>query len=158
MTELKAKGTIILSILFNALGILAIPWISLLVLNLIDYKTGFDAAPYRAGKGDAQPVKSYKSMAGIRKKLHMHLLIIVGYVIDLLVSQSLQQIGFVIPFQIFAITIACWLCFNEIISIVENMADSGDSIPPFLMPVLKRIRKQINEIGEKENSEESEEE
>lgn len=154
MNELKIKVTVILSTIFNFLGILAIPVICLLPLNLIDYWTGINAAPYR-DKQSSRPVKSYKSIRGINKKVSMYLLILVGWIVDKLIKTSLCYIGLAINFQLFAITIACWLCFNEVISIVENMEDSGAAIPPFLMPLLKKIKKQINEVG---NTEESEDE
>lgn len=36
-----------------------------------------------------------------------------------------------------------WLVVNEIISILENMLDIGVRMPPFLLPVIKYIRKQV---------------
>lgn len=146
MNAFKIKVTAILSIIFNTLGILAIPILCLLPLNIIDYITGINAAPYRDKESD-RPVKSYKSIRGIWKKVNMYLLIIVGAIVDLLISKSLGLIGVSIRFQLFAITIACWICFNEIISIVENMEDAGSAIPPFLLPVLKKIKKSINSAG-----------
>lgn len=153
MTELKIKATAVLSAIFNVLGVLAIPLLCLLPLNIIDYITGINAAPYR-DKEDERPVKSYKSIRGIWKKVNMYLLICVGWIVDLLVTESLGIIGVQINFQLFAITIACWLCFNEIISIVENMEDSGTPVPPFLVPVLKRIKRTINNAGKAESEDE----
>lgn len=152
MNELKIKSTVVLSVIFNTLGILAIPVLCLLPLNIIDYITGFNAAPYRDSQSD-RPIKSYKSIRGINKKVSMYLLICVGWIVDKLIATSLAYIGVAINFQIFAITIACWLCFNETISILENMEDSGAAIPPFLMPLLKKIKKQINAVGESKESE-----
>lgn len=152
MNELKIKATVALSAIFNTLGILAIPVLCLLPLNIIDYITGINAAPYRDSQSD-RPIKSYKSIRGINKKVSMYLLICVGWIVDKLISTSLAYIGVAINFQIFAITIACWLCFNETISILENMEDSGAAIPPFLMPLLKKIKKQINAVGESQESE-----
>ena len=155
MNELKIKSTVVLSFIFNTLGILAIPVLCLLPLNIIDYITGINAAPYRDSKS-GRPVKSYKSIRGINKKVSMYLLICVGWIVDKLIATSLAYIGVAINFQIFAITIACWLCFNETISILENMEDSGAAIPPFLMPLLKKIKKQINAVGESQESEDDE--
>lgn len=152
MTQLKIKVTAVLSVIFNVLGVLAIPLICLLPLNIIDYITGINAAPYREQE-DERPVKSYKSIHGIRKKVNMYFLIFVGWIVDLLVTKSLGIIGVQLNFQLFAITIACWLCFNEIISIVENMEDSETPIPPFFLPVLKKIKKTINSAGKAQGSE-----
>lgn len=153
MNELKIKVTVvlsmifnILSMIFNILGVLAIPVLCLLPLNIIDYITGINAAPYRDGQSD-RPVKSYKSIRGINKKVSMYLLILVGWIVDELIATSLDYMGMAVNFQLFAITIACWLCFNEAISVVENMEDAGCAIPPFLMPLLRKIKKQINEVG-----------
>ena len=38
-----------------------------------------------------------------------------------------------------------WLVVNEIISILENMVDIGVDMPPFLLPIVKYIRKQVEE-------------
>jgi phage-related holin len=82
----------------------------------------------------------------------------VGWIMDKLISSSLAYIGIKLGVNVFAITIACWLCFNETISIVENMEDAGDSIPPFLMPLLRQIKKQINEAGKKSGESEGNDE
>lgn len=153
MNELKVKATIVLSVFFNLLGVLAVPVGSLLLLNIIDYATGFQAAAYRDRKS-ARPIKSYKSIRGIYKKVSMYLLIIVGWLIDKLVGTSIVYLGVNVHFNVFAVTIACWLCFNEIVSILENLEDAEAAIPPFLLPLMKRIKKQIDEIGESDYGEE----
>ncbi len=127
------------------LGVLAIPWLLLLVLNIIDYATGIAAAPYRDPE-DERPVKSYKSIRGIQKKVCMHLLVVLGYVIDTLIKTSLANAGWGIAYPpIFAIAISLWESFNEDISILENISDVGTPIPPFLMPILKMMQKKVNE-------------
>lgn len=152
MNKVKAFFITVGSLLFNWLGILAIPWVLLLGLNIADYATGIGAAPYR-NKEDDKPVKSYKSIRGIQKKVCMHLLIVIGWVIDVLIKNTLLQAGFQFKFPpIFAVTISCWLIFNELISILENVEDIGTPMPPFLMPIVKLIRKKINiSVEENEN-------
>lgn len=144
ITKVKVIFSLALSWVFNVLGVLAIPIFILLGCNLIDYKTGLDAAPYRANQDDKRPVKSYKSIRGIQKKVNMYLLILVMWFVDIMIKTSLVEIvpGFKYP-CIFAITTACWLIFNEIISILENMEDAGTPIPPFLMPIMKKIKKRV---------------
>ena len=153
MNDLKVKATLVLSAVFNLLGILAAPVGSLLLLNVIDYATGLRAASYR-DRESSRPIKSYKSIQGIYKKVAMYLLIIVGWLIDRLVGTSVIYLGVDVHFNVFAVTIACWLCFNEIVSILENLEDAEAAIPPFLFPLMKRIKKQIDEIGEVEDKEE----
>ena len=138
------------------LGILAIPWIMLLLLNLIDYVTGIEAAPYRDPE-DKKPVKSYKSIRGIQKKVCMHGLVVIGCLIDWLIKSSIVSAGWGIPYPpVFAITIALWLTFNEIISILENMEDIGTPIPPFLKPIMKMMRTKVNDHMEQLGGEQDE--
>ncbi len=39
------------------------------------------------------------------------------------------------------------------ISILENLVDIGIALPPFLMPIVKRIKKEVEELGESEEKE-----
>lgn len=50
--------------------------------------------------------------------------------------------------------VAVWLIVNEIISILENMIDIGVEMPPFLLPLVKNIKNQVEEkAGRTEESE-----
>lgn len=132
------------SIITSYLGILAIPVFTLLICNIIDYKTAQDAAPYRAAPGDTRPIKSKISLDGISKKVNMYLLILVMYLVDMMIRYTLISVLPQLNYpDIFAIVTACWLVFNEIISILENMDDAGTPIPPFLMPLMKKIKETI---------------
>lgn len=148
--KLKGVFVAVLSALFSWLGILAVPVFVLLGCNLFDYYTGISAAKYRNPEDD-RPVKSYKSIKGITKKIFMYILIIVGWFVDLLITVTLAQLISVSVPPVFAITIACWLIFNEIISILENMDDMGVEIPPFLLPILKKMKGQIEEKADTES-------
>lgn len=143
MDRAKALFVAVTGAIFSRLGILAIPVLILLMLNLADYATGIRAAKYRDLQSD-RPVKSYKSIRGIEKKVCMYLLILIGYVVDIMLRTSLVQIGFDMAWPaVFATVITCWLIFNEIISLLENIDDIGTPIPPFLMPIMKMIREKI---------------
>ena len=76
---------------------------------------------------------------------------------DTLLKYTVTTIGLSIelPF-IVATVVAVWLICNELISILENVVDIGVSIPPFLMPLVKRIKNQVEEKTDIVN-EESEE-
>ena len=140
----KVKATVIaaLSVLMSWLGILAIPVFLLVGCNLIDYATGLLAAKYRQDGG----ISSYKSIRGIFKKIGMWLLIIVGSFMDILIQYAAEcmGLGITIPFVV-ATFVAVWLVVNEMISILENLIDIGVNMPPFLMPVVKYIKKQVEE-------------
>lgn len=143
MTKFKVIITTAVSALMNWLGILAIPVMLMVACNIIDYVTGLIATPYREEK-----VSSYKGIRGIYKKIGMWLLVLVGAFIDILIKYSIEAAGVSlnIPF-IVATIVAVWLVVNEIISILENLVDIGVDMPPFLMPVVKYIKRQVEEKG-----------
>lgn len=151
----KVKATVIaaLSVLMSWLGILAIPVFLLVGCNLIDYATGLLAAKYRQDGG----ISSYKSIRGIFKKIGMWLLIVVGSFMDILIQYAAEcmGLGITIPFVV-ATFVAVWLVVNEMISILENLIDIGVNMPPFLMPVVKYIKKQVEDkatLAEEEQEE-----
>lgn len=87
-------------------------------------------------------------MRGIAKKMCMWLLVVVGAIVDELIKYATQTMGFniQIPF-IVATLVAVWIVVNEIISILENIVDIGIDLPPFLMPIVRRIKKEVEEVS-----------
>lgn len=140
----KVKATVIaaLSVLMSWLGILTIPVLLLVGCNIIDYITGLMAAKFREDGG----ISSYKSIRGIYKKIGMWMLVIVGAFVDVLIQYSVECAGIeiVVPFVV-ATVVAVWLVVNELISILENLKDSGVKIPPFLMPLMKYINRKVED-------------
>ncbi len=152
MERIKIIFTTVLSVLMSWLGILAVPVFMLVGCNVIDYITGLCATPYRD-----ENISSYKGIRGIIKKVCMWLLVVVGSWIDILIRYTVDctGIGIDVPF-IVATVVAVWLIVNEIISILENMIDIGVRTPPFLMPIVRHIKKQIEEtVDFAEDEEES---
>lgn len=150
MEKFKTIFIAAFGLVFNALGILAVPVFILVGCNLIDYFTGLAAAKYRS-----EQICSYKGIRGIIKKVCMWLLIVVGWMMDMLIAYAVNTVGLAItlPF-IVATVVAVWLICNELISILENMIDIGVDIPPFLMPLVKLIRHQAEEKVDFEREEE----
>lgn len=150
----KVKGTVIavISALMSWLGILAIPVFLLVGCNVIDYITGICAAKYRT-----EPISSYKGIRGIIKKVCMWLLVVIGAWIDILINYAIHTAGIelTIPF-IVATVVAVWLVVNEIISILENMIDIGVDMPPFLLPLMKNIKKKTEDTVKIKDTEEDE--
>lgn len=144
MEKIKAAVIAAFSALMSWLGILAVPVLLLVGCNIIDYGTGLCAAKYRKDK----KISSYKSIRGIIKKVCMWLLIVVGSFLDILIQYAIDTAGIslTIPF-IVATVVACWLVVNEMISILENMIDIGVKMPPFLMPIVKYIKTQIEDTA-----------
>ncbi len=149
MDKVKLYVIAVLSALMNWLGILAVPVLLLVGCNVIDYLTGLCAARYRA-----ENVNSYKGIRGIIKKVCMWLLVLIGAWIDILINYAIECMGadFMLPF-IVATVVAVWLVVNEIISILENMIVIGVKLPPFLMPIVKYIKNQVEEKAAVEKQE-----
>lgn len=144
MDKMKVTVTAVISALMSWLGILAVPVFLLVGCNVIDYITGLAAAQYRE-----ESINSYKGIRGIIKKVCMWLLVLVGAWVDILINYAVETAGIALtlPF-IVATVVAVWLVVNEIISILENMIDIGVDIPPFLLPIVKYIKKKTEERAE----------
>ena len=99
-----------------------------------------------ASKYRDEQVSSYKGIKGIYKKIGMWIMIFIGWMMDMLINYTVQHIGIPVslPF-IVATVVAVWLICNEIISILENLIDMEITIPPFLMPLAKMIKGQIED-------------
>uniref|UniRef100_UPI00402A651C phage holin family protein n=1 Tax=[Lactobacillus] rogosae TaxID=706562 RepID=UPI00402A651C len=156
MERAKTIIVAIWSIIMSALGILAIPVMLLITCNVIDYITGLIASKFRN-----QEIDSYKGIRGIAKKICMWLLVGVGVIVDQLLSYSADVAGITLPFTfLVACIVAVWLVCNEIISILENINDIGVTLPPFLQPIVKNLKKQVENkavINSIEKDNESEE-
>lgn len=147
MEKIKTLLTGVFGALFSLFGLLTVPLILLLTSNIIDYITGLMATSNRNEK-----ISSYKSFKGIRKKISMYLLIIVGFMIDIIIDYGVTNLGLQFNFpNIFACVIAIWLVCNEILSILENLVDIGAPIPTFLMPIVKNIKSMTENKVKKES-------
>ena len=126
------------------LGNLAVPVYVLLACNIIDYITALIAAPKRG-----EQIDSLKGFNGLKKKVLMYLLIAVGWLIDTLVNYAAQQVrpDFRQPY-IVAVVVALWLAFNEMLSIIENVADADGPVPPFLKKLIKNLKKKTEDVTE----------
>jgi len=154
VTRIKALFTAVFSVLTSLFGILAVPILIMVSVNIIDYVTGLMAAPNRK-----EDINSYKSIRGIRKKIGMWLLVVVGAIVDQLILYGSETLGITIPFTfLVACIVAIWIICNEILSILENLQDIGVAMPPFMMPLVQHIKSQVEDeaytITEKDENEE----
>lgn len=141
---IKAIVTGVAAFLSALLGTLYIPVLLMILCNIIDYATGLMAAKNRPDGG----ISSYRSIKGIKKKVSMWLLVVVGAVMDQLLLYASQTIGIKIPVTfLIACVVAIWIICNEIISILENMIDIGIQIPSFLLPLVKNIKSQTEHFA-----------
>ena len=149
MKKIEVVLTAIISTLMNILGILAVPVFLMVGCNIIDYITGCVASKYRD-----EELNSYKGIRGIIKKVCMWLLVLIGSWMDMLINYAAQDIGSDLKLNFIVATVVCvWIVVNEIISILENMIDIGVDLPPFLLPLAKRIKNSVeNKTGIEEES------
>jgi len=152
MDKIKAWVISIFTGVTSFLGILAIPVILLVGASITDYVTGLMAAPYREER-----INSYKGFRGILKKVCMWLLVLVGFGVDQLFVYLTNNIGIAVPFNfLIASLVAIWLLCNELISILENIADIGVDLPPFLMKMVSYIKTKVEENADVEEVKEHE--
>lgn len=142
--KLQIFVTTIFGLLSSLLGTLYVPVLLMVTANIIDYITGLAAAPYRKDGG----ISSYKSIRGITKKIAMWLLVVVGAIIDQLIAYTTKQLGWKAPISfLVACIVAIWIICNELISILENIQDIGVALPRWLLPLIKHIKSQAEDIG-----------
>lgn len=131
------------------LGIIAVPIYTMVVSSVIDYMTGLYAAKYRK-----QEISSYHGIRGIVKKILIWSLVIVGVLIDTLVSYVTEVLGFRLGAGMYiSCLIAIWITCNEIISVLENIKDADVPVPEWLAKVLVNIKSQIDVKVEKSENE-----
>ncbi len=149
MENVKVIWTAVLSAIMSFLGVLAVPVMLMVGCNVLDYITGLIASRYRD-----EEISSYKGIRGIIKKVCMWMLVLIGSWIDMLMKYAVEYIGadFKLPF-IVATVVCVWIVVNEMISILENMIDIGVELPPFLMPLAKRIKITVENTMEEEQDE-----
>ena len=146
MKENITKGVVavVLGGLTAFLGDLAIPIYVLVACNVIDYATGLMSA-----KARGEQISSYKGIQGIAKKIGQWLLVLVGWLLDVLIAYAVHHVSpeLSVPIVV-AIIVAVWLGFNEVISILENLGDMGVPMPPFLKKIVQNLKGKIEDIGE----------
>lgn len=150
-TAAKITFTGIVAVLCVYLEALAIPILLLIAAMIIDYVTGLMAASNRDSE-----ITSYRSINGIAKKVCLLLLVVVGLILDVLVVYARESFNLSFPWSfIFAALIAFWLTASEIISILENIQDTGVNLPPWLLPLAKNIRSKIEHASPKIDEEDN---
>lgn len=144
LKAIKAVCVTVFGLLSSWLGVLAVPVYVLVGCNVMDYATGL-AAAHRRG----QKVSSYKGINGIAKKVCMWLLIAVGAVVDWLLLYCGDQLGVEmhLPMLVSSLT-AVWLIVNEVISILENIGDTGVPLPGFLTKIVEGLKSKIESAEE----------
>ena len=137
VNEFKAVLTAIFAFMSAIFGNLTIPILLMVLCNVVDYITGLMACTARQ-----EQLSSYKSIRGIFKKVNMWLLVVVGAILDELLSYSVTAIGLEMPF---ACIVAIWIVLSELLSILENIKDMGVNMPAFLIPLITKVKSQVED-------------
>lgn len=118
--------------------IIAIPVLVLISVMLIDYITGL------AGAYITKQLNSRVGIVGIIKKVGYLGLVAVGMVADYIIYSALSQIGVEIALgYCVGMIITIWLIINELISILENLAEIGVPLPAFITKLIDRLKNTI---------------
>lgn len=131
------------------LGNLAIPIMILAVVMLLDYGTGVAKAWIHGS------LSSKIGILGILKKVAYLVIVAVGMVIDWIIQAGVDKLhlDFKLEF-LFALIVIIWLILNELISILENVAEIGVPVPKWLTKLILKLKDQAEEtIGENETEE-----
>ena len=136
---IQATVSVAIGALISYFGVILIPVIVLIVVMIVDYLTGMTSA-YKRGV-----IKSKTGLIGILKKVSYLVLVAVGGVVDYLICSGLATAGFD-----FGVTYCCglivcvWLIINELISILENLAELGTPIPKFLVNIVHKLKDSVD--------------
>ena len=126
-------------------GALAAPLLVLLCVMVVDYVTGM-AKAYMASQ-----LSSRIGLRGILKKLCYMAMVAVGAALDYLLTGALAQAGIDLHVEMFCgILVAIWLIVNELISILENLAEIGVPGMPVLTKLIDRLRSTLESNDHKE--------
>lgn len=144
MKEKAIKGsfTVALAAVGSYFRQLALPVILLAVVMALDYATGLASAWI------GRRLSSRSGLIGIIKKFGYMVLVAVAAVVDWIIQISAEQAGITVALpSIFALLTTIWLTLNECISILENLNEIGVPVPPFLLAVIKRLKKGTETSG-----------
>ena len=112
------------------------PCAVLTAVMAVDWATGVAAAWVH------DELSSRVGLIGALKKLGYLAMVLVGCVIDYMISLLGSQLGGeTFELRAIGLMVVCWLIVNELISILENVARQGGPVPPFLRDLLSHLKK-----------------
>lgn len=116
-----------------------------LIVIILDYLTGLLAG--RANEG----LNSKRATQGIYKKVGFLCLLVLGFFLDVAFNHFISRgFSFQMPFELpIGLIISVWIVVTEAISICENLGRLGVPIPSWLMKLLKKTQKNIDEEEQK---------
>ena len=130
---------------------LLIPLIVLIAVMVADYITGMTRA-WITGT-----FSSRVGIRGIAKKLLYLVLVLVGMAVDYLMTAAIKKTGVEIDaYGLVGLIVTVWLIINELISILENLAQSGVPVPAFLVKLIGRLKVETEKKGDSLSENQSE--
>jgi len=148
--EIKAAITAVIAFgtaLFGWVGWLVIIWLTAMVL---DYLTGTCSAMSR---GEWSSTKARK---GLWHKLGSIGAVLVAALCDIALGLVMSEFGQFLPFEYDCLVspiVVLWYLFTELGSIVENAAELGAPVPEFLINMIEKVRKAVEERKDKTDDE-----
>lgn len=143
--SLKTLLSAIIAVCAHVLNGLNELFVILVFFMVLDWITGVAAAFIN------QELASSKGFRGIMKKVLTVVLIILALLIDLILQQFLHITVLANGLLLYT-AVTSWLIATEGISIVENLAKAGVTIPEVLKAALAMIRKETSGGHEDEES------
>lgn len=133
------------------LNILLVPIIVLIVVMIIDYLSGMAQAYV------SHTLNSRIGVIGILKKVGYLATVAVAIIADYIISEALMLLGTNIKLSYYiGLVVTIWFIINELISILENLAEIGTPIPKFLTKLIKRLKVTVEKKTDTEKSEDEE--
>ena len=122
---------------------LAAPLAVLIAVMVLDYISGISAA------WKTRQLDSRIGLVGIVKKVCYLLIVAVGMVLDYLIQMLGGEFGLSLEGTYFVgLVVIIWLIINECISILENTAEMGVPVPPFVGELLNRLKRKTEDVAE----------
>lgn len=112
-----------------------VPLAVLIAVMVVDYITGL-AEAHNSGT-----LNSRIGINGIFKKLGYIIAVGVGMVVDYIIYSAAAQAGITFSATCcFGLIVTIWLIVNELISILENLAEIGVPLPEFLRKIVEKLK------------------
>lgn len=119
-------------------NVLVVPIVVMIVIMIIDYITGL------AGAYVTNKINSRIGIIGIIKKVAYLGLVAVGMTADYIIYTALAEIGITIQLgYCVGMVIVIWLIINELISILENLAEIGVPLPNFITKIVNHLKNTV---------------
>lgn len=123
-------------------GSISIPMVVLLILIILDYMLGIAAAIKDEKKFDLS-----KAIWGAVKKVGYAIVILFAILVDLLLIQGINEIGWDAPFRaIFSVAATVYLCGIEFFSGCRHLLTLGVPVPGFLVKFAEFLTEKAEKV------------